>query len=785
MKTNHTWKSIGCTSLLRIIMVLVVLLSGSTVLAGTEFTYQGRLSEAGTPINDFADVQFLLYDGSDGLALQVGPTVTLLNYEFIDGLIMSDLDFGAGAFPGADRWLEIQIRKPVGSDPDPYVTLTPRIKIQPVPYAMLSESVEFLPDTALVGTYTLPVNFSSVSNSFVGTHSGSGSALTTLNASSLSFGTLPTNRLSGQYSSVLNLSNGANTFVGSGTGLTGLNADNLSSGYVSLTRFPLGGNWALNSDLMFDFDTFVIDPIADRIGMGTSSPTSSLHLKSLGSLELRLEADSNNSGEADQPNILLTQDGNIISGSFGFFDSSNHLRIRSNDTGSGSINIILEPENRAEIIGAGSPTFIVQQVALSGADAGVSIRGSRNGSTTTNTAYLDLRNFDDNEGAGTDYIMARISSAMQDVSGQTGYLRFFTNQGASLQERMRIDKAGNVGIGTSSPDRLLHLYTGNSGVTPQGNSKLVIENSSSQYINMIAGSGESGLLFGNPGNGNSAGGIIYDSSGAPDGLQFRTNGNLTRMTIQADGDVGMGTTAPEGDLHVRGDSTLGSMIVTPGTANASSQILLTENTSASLGGIVRYDGTANQIRFLGWVSDVETTPHMVINRDNGRVGIGTTSPGAQLDVAGTMRTDVLEIDGGADLSERFNVDSSNGIVEPGMVVCIDPDHPGQLVRSRRAYDHTVAGVISGAGGVSPGMLMGQVGSIADGDYPVALTGRVYVWCDNANGSIQPGDLLTTSDRPGHAMKATDRNRAFGSIIGKAMTPLDDERGLVLVLVSLQ
>jgi len=49
----------------------------------------------------------------------------------------------------------------------------------------------------------------------------------------------------------------------------------------------------------------------------------------------------------------------------------------------------------------------------------------------------------------------------------------------------------------------------------------------------------------------------------------------------------------------------------------------------------------------------------------------------------------------------------------------------------------------------------------------------------------PGDLLTTSDTPGHAMRATDRTRAYGATIGKAMSSLKDGRGLVLVLVSLQ
>jgi len=148
-----------------------------------------------------------------------------------------------------------------------------------------------------------------------------------------------------------------------------------------------------------------------------------------------------------------------------------------------------------------------------------------------------------------------------------------------------------------------------------------------------------------------------------------------------------------------------------------------------------------------------------------------------------LRVDVVEILGGSDISEQFDINGEG--VEPGMVVCIDPAHPGKLVVSRKAYDRTVAGVISGAGGVNPGFLMSQRGSVADGKHPVALTGRVWVRCDASGGAIQPGDLLTTSDTPGHAMKVTDHDKARGAILGKAMTPLAEGRGLVLVLVSLQ
>jgi hypothetical protein len=68
---------------------------------------------------------------------------------------------------------------------------------------------------------------------------------------------------------------------------------------------------------------------------------------------------------------------------------------------------------------------------------------------------------------------------------------------------------------------------------------------------------------------------------------------------------------------------------------------------------------------------------------------------------------------------------------------------------------------------------------------VALSGRVYCLADASHGPIEPGDLLTTSDNPGHAMKATDPDRSHGAVIGKAMTPLAEDQGLILVLVNLQ
>jgi hypothetical protein len=152
---------------------------------------------------------------------------------------------------------------------------------------------------------------------------------------------------------------------------------------------------------------------------------------------------------------------------------------------------------------------------------------------------------------------------------------------------------------------------------------------------------------------------------------------------------------------------------------------------------------------------------------------------------GRARVKILAITGGSDFAEHFDVGTQEIEVVPGMVVSIDENAPGRLAVSRQAYDHKVAGIVSGAGGINPGMVMGQEESIASGDYPISLSGRVYCYADASNGPIRPGDLLVTSRTPGHAMKATDATRTQGAVLGKAMTVLDSGTGLVLVLVALQ
>jgi hypothetical protein len=168
-------------------------------------------------------------------------------------------------------------------------------------------------------------------------------------------------------------------------------------------------------------------------------------------------------------------------------------------------------------------------------------------------------------------------------------------------------------------------------------------------------------------------------------------------------------------------------------------------------------------------------------------GLFTNSGGGvALRAEGMAQIRTLQILGGSDLAEPFEVGGvAASEAEPGRVVVIDSDHPGRLCLSDRPYDTRVAGVISGAHELAPGLVMRAEGvEHADGSHPVAMSGRVWCYADASYGAIHPGDLLTTSATPGAAMRAVP-TRAAGAVLGKAMTGLERGRGLVLVLVSLQ
>lgn len=135
----------------------------------------------------------------------------------------------------------------------------------------------------------------------------------------------------------------------------------------------------------------------------------------------------------------------------------------------------------------------------------------------------------------------------------------------------------------------------------------------------------------------------------------------------------------------------------------------------------------------------------------------------------------------ADCAEDFDVLHPT-VIDPGTVMVIEQE--GKLKECDAPYDKRVAGVISGAGDYKPGLVLDKQKSIGNRK-SISLMGKVHCKVDAQSAPIDVGDLLTTSSTTGHAMKAVDPVKAFGSVIGKALRPLKAGTGLIPILIALQ
>jgi hypothetical protein len=309
------------------------------------------------------------------------------------------------------------------------------------------------------------------------------------------------------------------------------------------------------------------------------------------------------------------------------------------------------------------------------------------------------------------------------------------------------DDSGNAKVGF-----------GNSGIAAYGTVTGGYFEDTDQSGYAWAGKGDTGML----GYGNNAGGYFEDTDSSGYAYVGRGDRGIQAYGSVAGGtfnSVGIGTDTPDRELHVVGN------VLLERSAGHSPSIWL----KATGGGWPRieFSNDANP------VYDIQ-----MILEDDQTLGIRKGAGGW-----GRLQVGVLEILGGADIAEPFPVREGETL-PPGAVVIIDPSHPGRLAISEESYDRRVAGVVSGAGGIRPGATLTNE-PVGDDQTHVALTGRAYCLATAANGPIRPGDLLTTSDVPGHAMKAVDAMRSQGAILGKAMSALDDGEGLVLALVNLQ
>jgi hypothetical protein len=166
-------------------------------------------------------------------------------------------------------------------------------------------------------------------------------------------------------------------------------------------------------------------------------------------------------------------------------------------------------------------------------------------------------------------------------------------------------------------------------------------------------------------------------------------------------------------------------------------------------------------------------------------GYNNTNRVFRLDGTGDLWLDgTVHTGGGADFAEMVAVTGSHSLYSPGDVLVISPDSDRALAISSEPYSTTVAGVYS----TKPGLLGSQHSQNAtqpNTEIPLAVIGIVPCKASAENGPFHRGDLLVTSSTPGYAMKATDRSRMLGAIVGKALSTLESGTGVIEVLVTLQ
>ena len=336
----------------------------------------------------------------------------------------------------------------------------------------------------------------------------------------------------------------------------------LSTGSGSPTlrkRIQIDGATATNGNISFYEDTgttakFYWDAHNERLGLGTSSPNKLLTIQGSTS-ERTVEIIDNSTNDAA---IMFQLDG-VQEYTVGVDRTDNSFRISDSGTLGTNPRLIIDSSGNVGI-GTTSPS---DRLEVKGATAkGVVVISSGDTTITGNDTIgqINFKDYDADGHAGGDQddVVNIQAIAMHESGGASAFdgstdegyaLAFSTskrpspNAAFTVSEAMRINEDGNVGIGTTAPDRKLHIFEGDSTITPNSNGHLVVENSGVSFINILGGNGSvKGILM--SGNSvNADGRLTYDDNSR--NLEFWT-ASSERMRIDSSGDVLVGLTSTTG-----------------------------------------------------------------------------------------------------------------------------------------------------------------------------------------------------------------------------------------------
>jgi hypothetical protein len=582
-----------------ITLSLILLLSAAAAHAQTtSFTYQGRLQDGGTNANGTYDFQFTLWDSLSGGTQQPQPTpvtVTKPSVAVSNGVFTVQLDFGATAFPGADRFLEISTRLAGGGS---FTTLSPRQQINSTPYAIRSlsaASVDNVPVNAVPagsGNYiqntTTPqasANFNITGNGTVGSNltvngtlNGNGANLTNLTAANITNGTINgaqlTTPLSLSGNNATQIISAANSGTGLGLQVTSTGSGGLVSRATSATGPVYGlrgdsdsnggiGVWGFATKQPADYTYGVLGQTNSNFGAAVyGTTTAAIGVQGISSSGIGVKGESS-------------------TGIAGYF--------AGNVYASGNIGI-----------GTAAPTAnltVAQSTSGPGVVATVAGSATLTGTSTQFTNTLQL---------GDTITVSGQTSTITNILSDTSLTvsAAFTGSGNNLTytvpggTRMLVKGYGSVGIGTSAPTSRLHVI----GDT-----------------NLVGNLTVSGTLTAQLPSGNAN--YIQNTTSPQGGSNFNISGNGV-----IGGAVGIGASSPAVALEVRRNSTVAadwqtSQLRISGAADPNMQLGLGYDTSSNLG-VIQAGQAFTSFRTLS------------LNPSGANVGIGTTGPDQSLTVNG-------------------------------------------------------------------------------------------------------------------------------------------------------
>ena len=350
-------------------------------------------------------------------------------------------------------------------------------------------------------------------------------------------------------------------------------------------------------------------------------------------------------------------------------------------------------------------------------------------------------------------ILCWMSMASAQVTGSgTKYVVPVWTGPSALGNSAIVSAGGNVGIGTGNQ---------------APHAKLEVDTAATTGIGISA---NATATTGSPS-------AIFASTSAPQGAAITAVASSNTGNQVA---IAATTNSPTGTAIFAHSAT------TTGPSNA-----ITAVTDGEGGAVANFTATNSSSNASGGIYVVTTGPYAIpgtfISQGFGNLLLGQV---------GSTLTDVFRVDGtgkgffdggtqtgGADFAESVAIARGTDRHEPGDLLIVDTTAKRQLKLATEPYSTLVAGIYS----TKPGVLATphKMGESAVNEIPLAIVGIVPCKVSAENGAIQPGDLLVSSSTLGHAMKGTDRSKMLGAVVGKALEPLTEGKGVIQVLVTLQ